>query len=232
MTPDTSAALWAHDRAWRDSAPGGLIIGIDEVGRGPLAGNVVAACVVLDLDDTGALEGLNDSKKLPPAKRELLAPRIRGTARAWAIGEATPQEIDAINILQATFLAMRRALEGLQGFLAAHPHPPILLVDGNHKIPGMPTTSPAFVQHAIVKGDGLSASIAAASVLAKVHRDAQLAAAESLYPGYGFAGHKGYATPEHRTAIARGGLTDIHRKSFCGNILLGETETRDALAFA
>ncbi len=241
---DPSAALWAHDRAQRDAAnPGGLIIGIDEVGRGPLAGNVVAACVILDLDDAAALPGLNDSKKLTAAKRELLAPRIHHAARAWAIGEATPQEIDTINILQATFLAMRRALEGLQAFIAAHPHPPLLLVDGNQKIPGVTLNTQTrlnaqanapheLVQHTIVKGDGLSASIAAASVLAKVHRDAQLAAAESLYPGYGFAGHKGYGTAEHRTAIARGGLTAIHRKSFCGNIILTDAETRSSFAVA
>jgi ribonuclease HII len=236
LKPDASAALWAHDRAWRDATPGGLIIGIDEVGRGPLAGNVVAACVVLDLDDASMLAGLNDSKKLTAAKRELLAPRIRHAARAWAIGEATPQEIDAINILQATFLAMRRALEGLRTVLAAHPHPPILLVDGNQKIPGVvlnaQTNDHPVVQHTIVKGDGVSASIAAASVLAKVHRDAQLVAAEALYPGYGFAGHKGYGTTEHRTAIARDGLTDIHRKSFCGNIARTNAEERAALAIA
>lgn len=234
VKPDVSAALWAHDRALRDTAPGGLVIGIDEVGRGPLAGNVVAACVVLDLDDATAcaLAGLNDSKKLAPAKRDLLAPRIRATARAWAIGEATPREIDEINILQATFLAMRRALEGLQSFLAAHPQPLLLLVDGNKKIPGLNLASHTVEQHTIVKGDGLSASIAAASVLAKIHRDAQLAEAEALYPGYGFAAHKGYPTVEHREAILRHGLTAIHRRSFCGNLMPVDAEETRETVFA
>jgi ribonuclease HII len=206
-------SLWTHDRAL--VPPGGLIIGIDEVGRGPLAGNVVAACVILDLDGanlngSASIPGLNDSKKLTPQKRDALAPLIREYAHAWSIGEATPREIDEINILQATFLAMRRALDGLRDFLAAHPHPPLVLVDGNQKIPGI-----TLMQQTVVKGDGMSASIAAASVLAKVHRDAQLTDAEAAFPGYGFAGHKGYGTAEHTDAIARLGLTDIHRKSFC-----------------
>jgi ribonuclease HII len=200
-----------------------LIIGIDEVGRGPLAGNVVAACVILNFESTSennavpnrTLPGLNDSKKLTAEKRERLVPLIQSTARAWSIGEATPQEIDTINILQATFLAMRRALEGLAEFLAAHPTPALLLVDGNQKIPGV-----KLPQQTVVKGDGLSASIAAASVLAKVHRDTQLIEAETLYPGYGFAGHKGYGTKQHTDAITQLGLTEIHRKSFCQGFML------------
>jgi ribonuclease HII len=214
-------ALWAHDRALLP--PSGLIIGIDEVGRGPLAGNVVAACVILNFESTSennavpnrTLPGLNDSKKLTAEKRERLVPLIQSTARAWSIGEATPQEIDTINILQATFLAMRRALEGLAEFLAAHPTPALLLVDGNQKIPGV-----KLPQQTVVKGDGLSASIAAASVLAKVHRDTQLIEAETLYPGYGFAGHKGYGTKQHTDAITQLGLTEIHRKSFCQGFML------------
>ena len=214
MKPDTSAALWAHDAA--ACPPGGLLIGIDEVGRGPLAGNVVAACVVLDLNETRAdgLRGLNDSKKLTAAKREALAPAIRAHARAWALGEATPAEIDEMNILQATFHAMRRALEGLGDVIARHDGPVLLLVDGNQKLPGVD-----LPQQTLVGGDALSASIAAASVLAKVHRDAQMVEAERLYPGYGFAGHKGYGSLEHRTAIARLGLTPIHRTGFCRNIV-------------
>jgi ribonuclease HII len=201
-----------------------LIIGIDEVGRGPLAGNVVAACVILDLSGTQAtldqssvpsLRGLNDSKKLTSQKREALVPQIQTHALAWSIGEATPQEIDSINILQATFLAMRRALDGLSEFLAAHPTPTLLLVDGNQKIPGV-----HLPQQTVVKGDGLSASIAAASVLAKVHRDAQLIEAEALYPGYGFAGHKGYGTKQHTDAITQLGMTEIHRKSFCQGFMV------------
>jgi ribonuclease HII len=197
--------LWAHDRAL--ASDGILICGIDEVGRGPLAGNVVAACVVFDMEGD-PIPGLNDSKKLTPARRESLAPIIMARARAWSIGEATPEEIDRINILQATFLAMRRALEAL------HCTPNLLLVDGNQKIPGT-----AIPQTTLVKGDGISASIAAASVLAKVHRDQQLTEAESLYPGYGFGAHKGYGTAEHTGAIARLGLTPLHRRSFCGNFI-------------
>ena len=206
---DASAALWAHDLALLP--PEALIVGIDEVGRGPLAGNVVAASVVLDRSGSPIL-GLNDSKKLTPVKRDALDPIVRARAIAYTIGEATPEEIDSLNILQATFLAMRRALENILQQLPATPA--LLLVDGNQKIPGI-----ALPQKTLVGGDGLSASIAAASVLAKVHRDAQLTEAEAAFPGYGFAGHKGYGTAEHREAIARLGLTPIHRKSFCGNIV-------------
>jgi len=208
LKPDSSGALWAHDLALQP--PGGLIIGIDEVGRGPLAGNVTAACVMLDLHGA-PIAGLNDSKKLTPAKRDGLAPLIRERALAWSLGEATPEEIDEVNILQATFLAMRRALESIQTRLPSTPA--LLLVDGNQKIPGI-----ALPQRTIVKGDGLSASIAAASILAKVHRDAQMKEAEIAWPGYGFAGHKGYGSAAHRAAIAERGLTPIHRRSFCRNV--------------
>jgi ribonuclease HII len=203
--------LWAHDRALFPA--GGLIIGIDEVGRGPLAGNVVAACVVLDLDDD-PLPGLNDSKKLSPAKRETLAPLIRSRAVAWSVGEATPEEIDRINILQATFLAMRRALEGMQSVIAGHAGPSLLLVDGNQKIPGV-----NIPQTTVVGGDALSASIAAASVLAKVVRDGAMIEADARHPGYGFAGHKGYGTAAHTEAIRRMGLTPIHRRTFLKGIV-------------
>lgn len=208
MRVDPAIALWAHDRAL--AADGAVICGVDEVGRGPLAGNVVAACVIFREADLGGglLPGLNDSKKLTPAKREALAPRIRERALAWSIGEATPEEIDRINILQATFLAMRRALEALAVV------PDHLLVDGNQKIPGVPGR-----QTTVVKGDALSASIAAASVLAKVHRDRAMTEAEAIFPGYGFAAHKGYGTKEHADAIIRLGLTPLHRTSFCGNIV-------------
>jgi ribonuclease HII len=206
---DAGAALWAHDLALLPSDQ--LLCGIDEVGRGPLAGNVVAACVIFSRDSE-SLPGLNDSKKLKPEKREALAPLIRERAVAWAIGEATPQEIDAINILQATFLAMRRALEALQANFPARPA--LLLVDGNQKIPGVD-----LPQQTLVGGDALSACVAGASVLAKVHRDAQMDAAEASHPGYGFAAHKGYGTAEHRAAIARLGMTELHRKSFCRGIV-------------
>jgi ribonuclease HII len=205
MRGDPAPALWAHDRALQLS--GGILCGIDEVGRGPLAGNVVAACVVLDLDgDT--LPGLNDSKKLSPAKRETLAPAIRSRAVAWSVGEATAEEIDQINILQATFLAMRRALEALSV------RPVLLLVDGNQKIPGV-----EIPQTTVVGGDAMSASIAAASVLAKVHRDRDMAAADLAHPGYGFAQHKGYGTAEHLKAISAMGLTELHRRSFCRGVV-------------
>lgn len=204
VKPDPAPALWAHDRA--QFPPGGLLCGIDEVGRGPLAGGVVAACVVLDLDST-PLAGLNDSKKLSPAKRELLDPVIRARAIAWSIGEATPEEIDRHNILQATFLAMRRALDALK--IA----PALLLVDGNQHIPGVDVP-----QKTVVGGDALSASIAAASVLAKVFRDRGMTGAEDRYPGYGFAQHKGYGTAVHCEAVRRLGLSPLHRKSFCGKL--------------
>ncbi len=209
MRVDPSIALWAHDRAF--ATDGRVLCGVDEVGRGPLAGNVVAACAIFrECDLTGGLlPGLNDSKKLTPAKREALAPRIRECALAWSIGEATPEEIDQINILQATFLAMRRALEKIQ---AMDVQPSLLLVDGNQKIPGI-----ALPQTTVVKGDALSASIAAASVLAKVHRDLSMQKAETAFPGYGFAAHKGYGTAEHTQAILRLGLTPLHRQSFCRN---------------
>jgi ribonuclease HII len=173
-------------------------------------GLTIAACVVF-ARDSAPIPGLNDSKKLKPDKREVLAPAIRERAVAWSIGEATPEEIDRLNILQATFLAMRRALEALPM------KPALLLVDGNQKIPGVD-----LPQRTLVGGDALSASVAGASVLAKVHRDAQLAAAEAAYPGYGFAAHKGYGTAEHREAIERLGMTALHRRSFCGNIARGQ----------
>jgi ribonuclease HII len=208
MRGDPAPALWAHDRALLPSA-GGTLCGLDEVGRGPLAGNVVAACVVFSPDGE-PVPGLNDSKKLSPARREALEPVIRQRALAWSLGEATPEEIDRLNILQATFLAMRRALESLSA------RPALLLVDGSQKIPGA-----EFPQRTIVGGDALSACVAAASVLAKVHRDRQMVAAEAAHPGYGFAAHKGYGTREHVAAIGRMGVTGLHRKTFCVNILQG-----------
>jgi ribonuclease HII len=212
---DPAPALWAHDRALLPA--GGWICGIDEVGRGPLAGNVVAACAVFDLAGD-PFPGLNDSKKLSPAKREALAPAIRERARAWSIGEATPEEIDRLNILQATFLAMRRALNALAEALPPDGAGPVLLVvDGNQKIPGID-----LPQNTVVGGDALSASIAAASVLAKVHRDRDLVAADARFPGYGFARHKGYGTAEHLDAIARLGLTPLHRRTFCGGVVKEE----------
>lgn len=177
-----------------------LICGIDEAGRGPLVGPVCAAAVILPMGLI--IDGLDDSKKLTEKKRGTLYEVITARAVTWAIGLATPQEIDEFNILQATFLAMRRAVGGL------HCVPDYVLVDGN----GDPHL--ALPTETVVKGDGRSACIAAASVLAKVTRDRLLMALGERYPGYGFEKHKGYPTKEHYGAIARLGITPEHRRSF------------------
>jgi ribonuclease HII len=177
------------------------VAGVDEAGRGPLAGPVVAAAVIVS--DSWHLVGLNDSKKLTAARREALVGEIQRTSIAWAIGEASEEEIDRINILQATFLAMRRALEGLKTV------PSSVVVDGNRIIPEWPTP-----QLAVVEGDGKIASIAAASILAKTHRDRRMKELDAVWPGYGFAVHMGYPTPTHMLALAERGPCPIHRKSF------------------
>ena len=180
-----------------------LVAGADEAGRGPLAGPVVAAAVILPADvPDEVLAGCDDSKRLQPRAREALVPRIRESALAWAVAEVSVAEIDALNIAQASFEAMRRAVAAL------HLVPEHVLVDGlaNPRLP--------WPQTAIVGGDGLSLSIAAASILAKVHRDTRMAELESRYPGYGFAAHKGYPTAAHRQAIARLGPCAEHRRSF------------------
>jgi ribonuclease HII len=164
---------------------------------------VVAACVLLDFR-AAPIPGLNDSKKLSAATRESLYAEIRARAIAYGVGECSPLEIDKHNILRASLLAMRRALE------AMGTPPGLLLVDGNQRIPDV-----RWPQRTLIKGDGRSASIAAASILAKVIRDRQMLEMHELYPEYGFASHKGYATLVHRRAIARHGITPIHRKSFC-----------------
>ena len=201
---DPAPILWEHDR---DLLPvSGFLCGIDEVGRGPLAGNVVAACVILDLS-AEFIPGVNDSKKVSPETREALFPLIQERAVTWSIGEATPEEIDELNILQATFLAMRRALESLTI------KPALLLVDGNQTIPGI-----NLPQKTLVGGDSLSASIAAASILAKVVRDRQMEEWDQRFPEYGFAQHKGYGTSFHNEALNKHGLSLIHRRSFCGRL--------------
>jgi ribonuclease HII len=215
--------LWAHDVDYAQALGDKMLVGVDEAGRGPLAGHVVAACVVFDLNGE-PLAGLNDSKKLTEARREALYPEIMARASGFGIGFASPQEIDRINILQATFLAMARALAALRGHepqagLVAKALPESLrgrlhlCVDGNKTIPGA-----AFSQQALVKGDGLSASIAAASILAKVTRDRQLLDLDALYPQYGFAQHKGYPTEAHREAVREHGMCPAHRKSFCRDL--------------
>ena len=176
------------------------VCGIDEAGRGPLAGPVCAAAVILPPDCD--IPGLNDSKKLSEKKREALFPVIQEKALAFGIGWATAEEIDRVNILQATFLAMARAVEAL-------PTPAdYALVDGNRRPPlGMPVQT-------LVGGDGLSASIAAASILAKVTRDRWMEELDGQYPQYGFAVHKGYGTKRHYAALTEFGPCPIHRRSF------------------
>ena len=183
----------------------GLVCGIDEAGRGPLAGPVFAAAVILPAE--WEPQGLNDSKKLSPKKREQLFHEIIAGASAYSIAFATEKEIDEVNILQATFLAMRRALEGLP--LA----PDFALVDGNRD-PGL-----GIPTRCEVKGDGRYACIAAASILAKVSRDRVMAEYDAVYPQYGFLRHKGYGTKEHCEALRAFGPCPIHRNSFLGKIL-------------
>lgn len=177
-----------------------LVAGVDEVGRGPLAGPVVAAAVILD--PARPIGGLADSKKLTEARREALAPVIRECALAWALGRAEVEEIDALNILQASLLAMRRAV------LALAAAPEFALIDGN-RCPELPCPA-----EAVVKGDSRVAAISAASIIAKVARDREMIELDARYPGYGLAGHKGYPSPAHLDALARLGVTPIHRRSF------------------
>jgi ribonuclease HII len=174
--------------------------GVDEAGRGPLAGPVVAAAVILD--DLNPIHGLADSKKLTPLRREKLYDEIRAKALCCSIAQASVEEIDSLNILQATMLAMKRAVEGLRL------KPNKVLVDGNR----LPTLG--ILAEAIVKGDALVPAISAASILAKVYRDRWCEAFHLEYPQYGFAGHKGYGTAVHLAALREHGACPQHRKSF------------------
>ena len=180
---------------------GALTCGVDEVGRGPLAGPVVAAAVILD--PRRPIAGLADSKELSERRREALAETIRSQALAWALGRAEVAEIDRLNILHASLLAMRRAVQGLT------PVPQHALIDGNRLPPELPCSA-----QAIIGGDASEPSISAASILAKVARDAELVALDARYPGYGLARHKGYPTAAHLAALERLGVTEIHRRSF------------------
>lgn len=177
-----------------------LICGVDEAGRGPLAGPVVAAAVILDPDRP--IEGLADSKKLSAARREVLAQSIKTHALSWAVAQADVEEIDRLNILQATLLAMERAV----GALLLKPDQ--VLVDG-HQLPRL-----VLPMRAIVRGDATEPAISAASILAKTTRDATLLELDRLHPDYGFARHKGYPTAQHVEAIKRYGVLDVHRRSF------------------
>ncbi|WP_300630135.1 ribonuclease HII [Pseudomonas sp.] len=177
-----------------------LVAGVDEVGRGPLCGAVVTAAVILD--PNRPILGLNDSKKLTEARREKLYDEICEKALSWHIARAEVEEIDELNILHATMLAMQRAIEGL------HITPRLAMIDGN-RCPQL-----AMRAEAVVQGDSKVPAIAAASILAKVSRDREMAAFELIYPGYGMGGHKGYPTPVHLEALARLGPTPIHRRSF------------------
>ena len=188
------------DDLFRPDYDGPGVAGVDEVGRGPLAGDVVAAAVILD--PARPVSGLRDSKKLSAARREQLAAQIREQALAWSVARATVAEIDELNILQASLLAMHRAV------LALQPQPVYVLVDGNR----LPRWD--YASEPVVKGDDRVAAIAAASILAKVQRDAELQELDRQYPGYGFARHKGYPTPAHLAALRELGATAVHRRSF------------------
>ena len=177
-----------------------LIAGVDEVGRGPLVGDVVTSAVILDPKQP--IVGLNDSKKLSEKKRQLLSKEIKQKALAWSVGRASPKEIDEINILHATMLAMKRAVEALQIV------PDKILVDGN-RVPDW-----QYSAEAIVKGDALHPEISAASIIAKVARDQDMIDLDAKHPQFGFAKHKGYPTKAHFAAISEHGVLTCHRRSF------------------
>ena len=195
MRQDTTA-----DNLFEDNRSVRLLAGVDEVGRGPLAGDVVAAAVILVPERP--IKGLRDSKKLSAAQRESLAPAIRERALAWSLARASVAEIDELNILQASMLAMRRAVEALS------PQPQYVLVDGNR----LPCWE--YPSEPVVKGDDRVPAIAAASILAKVQRDSEMVALDRQFPGYGLARHKGYPTRAHLTALRELGVSAIHRRSF------------------
>ena len=178
-----------------------LVAGVDEAGRGPLAGSVVAAAVILDA--SCPLAGLTDSKKLSATQRQALETKIKHNARAWSVAEASHHEVDEINILQASLLAMKRAILGLNLL------PGLVLVDGN-RLPRLEN----YRMRAIVKGDLYEPCISAASILAKQYRDRQMLELDRLYPEYRFAQHKGYPTALHRELLARHGVSPVHRRSF------------------
>jgi len=195
-----SKKFWPLEQSKLNWDTDGLTAGVDEAGRGPLAGPVVAAAVILD--ELNPIHGLNDSKKLSAKRREALFDEIRARALCFAIAEASVQEIDEINILQATLLVMKRAVEALRL------PPKLVLVDGN-RLPILSIRSEAIVQ-----GDALVPAISAASILAKVHRDRLCEAMHQRYPVYGFDQHKGYGTAQHMAALQAHGPADCHRMTF------------------
>lgn len=198
--------LFEYDKLVREKF--GVICGIDEAGRGPLAGDVYAAAVIFD--DNVIIDGVNDSKKLSPKKRDELYDIIVEKAKSYCISIATIQEIEELNILGATMLAMKRAVDGL-GII-----PNLALVDGN-KIPALNCKA-----QAIIKGDGTSQSIAAASILAKVARDRYMEEMDKTYPQYQFSKHKGYGTKLHYEMLSEYGISKIHRPSFLKKLLINE----------
>ena len=212
-----AALLEAEDAARAGGAL--LVAGFDEAGRGALAGPVFAGAVVLPA--ATIIPGLDDSKVLSAEVREDLAPRVRKAAVAWGVGSATAAEIDALGIVPATFLAMRRALDGLGAFGTK---PDLVLVDG-FPIPGLPIS-----QKAVVRGDATVACIAAASILAKTSRDAVLRGLDAAQPWYGFAAHKGYGSAAHLAALRRHGPSPDHRLSFAGVLSSGRTASTIAAA--
>ncbi len=177
-----------------------LLAGVDEVGRGPLAGPVVAAAVILNPEKL--IEGLNDSKKINQKKREQLSIEIKANALAWSLGRAEVEEIDELNILKASLLAMKRAVELLKI------DPKMVVVDGQY------TPDIDYEKIAIIKGDNLVPAISAASIIAKVARDDEMIRFDEVYPGYGFSSHKGYPTKQHIESLEKLGITEIHRRSF------------------
>ncbi len=198
--PDFSYEIKAHQNGY------GIVCGVDEAGRGPLAGPVCAAAVILPQDCV--IEGLNDSKKISEKKREMLFEIIKEKALAYCVAYGTLEEIEEYNILEATYLAMNRAIEGLSI------KPDFALIDGNRVPKGISVPC-----ETVIKGDGASCSIAAASILAKVTRDRLMLEYDKKYPQYLFAKHKGYGTKAHYDAIAEHGVCEIHRRSFLKNVL-------------
>lgn len=192
------------------------VAGVDEVGRGPLAGPVVCAAVIMPTDESTLIEGIDDSKKLSPKKREALAELIMKRAIAYRIEEVQASVIDEINILQATRLCMKRAVEGLS------PAADFVITDGNM------TLDIALPQRSIIKGDALSYSIGAASILAKVYRDALMCEYAKQFPAYGFERNAGYGTAQHIAAIREEGICKIHRKTFVGKFWDGREKTPPA----